>query len=120
LAGRNRRVKLDDLLSETARNLGTLFFIDDVDEECLGCLNSWGMLMTSMTINSIDDSHKLKSVSDRLQELCVKNKFDLNAKKCKAISFSTSKQPMEFTFRTGGHELKRIEIKDFGVILTPR
>jgi hypothetical protein len=91
-----------------------LFFIDDVDEvlrifEHVSALGYAEDLKLFMTINSIDDCHKLQSDVDRLQEWCVKNKFDLNVEKCKAISFSRSKQPMEFTYRIGGHELERVE-----------
>jgi Reverse transcriptase (RNA-dependent DNA polymerase) len=94
-------------------HLGPLFFIEDVDEvlrifEHFSALGYADDLKLFMTIDSIDDCHKSQSYLDRLQEWCVKNKFDFNVKKYKAISFSRSKQPMEFTYRIGGLELERV------------
>jgi Reverse transcriptase (RNA-dependent DNA polymerase) len=135
LTGRVQRVKLDDYLSEPVfchsgvpqgSHLGPLFFIDDVDEvlrifEHVSALGYADDLKLFMTINNIDDCVKFQSDLNRLQEWCTKNKFDLNAKKCKTISFSRSKQPINFTYCIGEHELDRVnEIKDLGVILDNR
>jgi Reverse transcriptase (RNA-dependent DNA polymerase) len=106
LTGRNQRVKLDDYLSEPVychsgvpqgSHLGPLFFIDDVDEvlrifEHVSAMGFADDLKLYMSINNVEDCRGFQSDLDRLQ------KFDLNAKKCKTISFTRSKHPIEFDY----------------------
>jgi hypothetical protein len=55
---------------------------------------------------------------DRLQEWCLRNKFDLNWNKCKTITFSRFKNPIKHDYRIGGHGLERVEeFKDLGVYM---
>jgi hypothetical protein len=74
-----------------------------------------------MTINNVEDCKGFQSDLDRLQEWCIRNKFDLNAKKCKTISFTRGKHPIEFYYHIGGHQLERVYgHKDLGVVLDSR
>jgi hypothetical protein len=44
--------------------------------------------------------------------------FDLNAGKCKSISFRRNMRPIEFVYSINGTALERVdEIKDLGVIM---
>jgi hypothetical protein len=53
-----------------------------------------------------------------LSEWCRSNKFDLNAGKCKSISFRRNMRPIEFVYSINGTALKRVdEIKGLGVIM---
>jgi hypothetical protein len=56
--------------------------------------------------------------SRRLSEWCRSNKFDLNAGKCKSISFRRNMRPIEFVYSINRTALERVdEIKDLGVIM---
>jgi Reverse transcriptase (RNA-dependent DNA polymerase) len=135
LTGRIQRVKLNDFLSDAVychsgvpqgSHLGPLFFIDDVDEVLrifhhVSALGYADDLKLFMTIDSLDDCHKFQTDLNRLQEWCSSNKFDLNAAKCKTISFRRNKKPIDFVYHIGGHNLERVnEIKDLGVFLDSR
>jgi hypothetical protein len=55
---------------------------------------------------------------DRLGKWCRSNKFDLNAGKCKSISFHRNMWPIEFVYSINRTALERVdEIKDLGVIM---
>jgi Reverse transcriptase (RNA-dependent DNA polymerase) len=135
LTDRTQRVKLDDYLSENVHchsgvpqgsHLGPLFFIDVVDEvlrifEHVSALGYADDLKLFMPIKNIEDCHKFQTDLDRLKEWCARNKFDLNVNKCKVITFSRGKTPIEHVYRIGGNELERVvEIKDLGVYLDRR
>jgi hypothetical protein len=58
------------------------------------------------------------AVSKRSRPWCRSNKFDLNAGKCKSVSFRRNIQPIEFVYSNNGMALERVdEIKDLGVTL---
>jgi hypothetical protein len=55
---------------------------------------------------------------DRFGEWCRRNKIDLNANKCKSISFRRNMRPIAFVYQFNGTALERVnEIKDLGVIM---
>jgi Reverse transcriptase (RNA-dependent DNA polymerase) len=100
LTGRTQRVKLSDYVSEPVHcysgvpqgsHLGPLFFIDDVDEvfrifEHVSALGYADDLKLFMAINNVEDCQRFQDDLDRLQEWCLRNKFDLNVNKCKTIT----------------------------------
>jgi hypothetical protein len=72
-----------------------------------------------MAINNVEDCQRFQDDLDRLQEWCLRNKFDLNVNKCKTITFSRLKNPIKHDYRIGGHRLEHFEeYKDLGVHLT--
>jgi hypothetical protein len=59
---------------------------------------------------------KLSSSNSLATKWCLEYKFELNVSKCKAITFSRRKNPIDHVYRIGEHELERVEeIKDLGV-----
>jgi hypothetical protein len=51
-----------------------------------------------------------------LQGWCPKKKYDLNAVKCKSLSYSRGSDPVLFQYVIGDSDLERVdEIHDFGV-----
>jgi hypothetical protein len=74
-------------------HLGPFFFTDDVDEvlrifEHVSAMGIADYLKLYMTINNVKDCRGFQSDLDRLQEWCIRNKFDLNAKKMQKKSLS--------------------------------
>jgi hypothetical protein len=49
-----------------------------------------------MRVSSTDDSRLFQHDLDRLQSWCREKKYDLNAGKCKSISFSRGSKPVIF------------------------
>jgi hypothetical protein len=71
-----------------------------------------------MTIKCVEDCQLFQKDLDRLSEWRRSNKFDLNAGKCKSISFRRNMRPIEFVYSINGTALERVdEIKDLGVIM---
>jgi hypothetical protein len=53
---------------------------------------------------------------DRLQGWCREKKYDLNAGKCKSISFSRGSKPVMLQYVIGDSDLERVDvINDLGV-----
>jgi hypothetical protein len=53
---------------------------------------------------------------DLLHGWCREKKYDLNAGKCKSISFSRGSKPVLFQYVIGDSDLKRVDvINDLGV-----
>jgi hypothetical protein len=70
------------------------------------------------TIKCIEDCQLFL---DRLNGWCRSNKFDLNAGKCKSISFCRNMRPIEFVYSIYGTALEKVdEIKDHGAIMDDR
>jgi hypothetical protein len=110
LTGRTQRVRVGDYLSETiyyhsgvpqGSHLGPLFFIADISD-VLGLFENVGVLAYAddlklyMRVSSIDDCRLFQQDLDRLQGWCREKKYDLNAGKCKSISFSRGSKPVLF------------------------
>jgi hypothetical protein len=71
-----------------------------------------------MTVKCIRDCQLFQKDLDRLGEWCRSNKFNLNAGRCKSISFCRNMGPIEFIYSINGTALKRVDkIKDLGVIM---
>jgi hypothetical protein len=101
LTGRTQLVKLEDYLSESIQcyfrvpqgsHLGPIFFILDFNGvlnifENVSELRFADNLKLFMTIKCAGDCQLFQRDLDRLGEWCPSNKFDLNAGKCKSISF---------------------------------
>jgi hypothetical protein len=99
IAGRTRRVRLEDFLSDViychfgvpqGSHLGLLFFINNVDEvfrifQHVSALGYADDLKLFMIIESFDGCHRFQSDLNRLQGWCTGRKLDLNAAKCKSI-----------------------------------
>jgi hypothetical protein len=74
-----------------------------------------------MRVGSIDDCRLFQQDLDRLQKWCREKKNDLNAGKCKSISFSRGSKPVIFQYVIGDSDLERVEvINDLGVMIDSR
>jgi hypothetical protein len=61
---------------------------------------------------------KIQSDLNRLVEWCEANALKLNVGKCKSITFSRLRYPIEFSYMLGGIILDRVvTIKDLGVLM---
>jgi hypothetical protein len=104
-------------------HLGPIFFIFYINGaldifENVSVLGYPDDLKLFMTIRCVGDCQLFQRDLDRLGEWCRSNKFDLNAGKCKSISFRRNMQPIEFVYSINGTVLERVdEIKDLGVIM---
>jgi hypothetical protein len=93
-------------------HLGSLFFIADINDvldifENVGALAYADDLKLYMRVSSTDDCRLFQQDLDRLQSWCSEKKYDLNAGKCKSISFSR-----------GDSDLERVDvINDLGVLV---
>jgi hypothetical protein len=101
--------------------LGPIFFILDNNKaldlfENVSVLGNADDLKLFMIIKCIGDCQLFQKDLNRLSELCRSNKFDLNAVKCKSISFRRNLWPIEFVYSIYVMALERVvEIKDLGV-----
>jgi Reverse transcriptase (RNA-dependent DNA polymerase) len=135
LFGRTQCVKLDDYLSGTiychsgvpqGSHLGPLFFILDINDvleifEHVNVLAYADDLKLFMTVKCIEDCERFQHDLDLLHSWCLVNKFDLNADKCKSVSFGRGSKPVVFQYSIGGTDLERVNrIKDLGVIIDDR
>jgi Reverse transcriptase (RNA-dependent DNA polymerase) len=117
-----QRVKMEDYLSESVYchsgvpqgiHPGPLFFIYDMDSvfrifKHVSVLGYADDLKLFKRIAGVDDCLSFQSDRGRLQDWCQKNKFDLNVGKCRSITFSRCKSPIEHVYRIGGHELESV------------
>jgi hypothetical protein len=132
LPGWTQRVKLENYLSESIQchsgvlqgsHLGPIFFILDINWaleifENVSVLGYADDLKLFMTIKCIGDFQLFQRNLDRLGEWCRSNKFDLNAGKCKSISFGRNMRPIDFVYSINGTALERVDkIKNLGVIM---
>jgi hypothetical protein len=75
------------------------FFIADINDvldifENIGVLANADDLKLYMHVSSTDDCPLFQQDLDRLQSWCCEKKYDLNAGKCKSISFSIESKPV--------------------------
>jgi hypothetical protein len=132
LTGRTQRVKFEDYLSESIQchsgvpqrsHLGPIFFILDMTTvldifENVSMLGYADDLKLFMTIKCVRNCQLFQRDLDRLGEWCRSNKFDLNAGKCKSISFRRNMRPIELVYLINGTTLERAdEIKELGKIM---
>jgi hypothetical protein len=75
-------------------------------------------MMLILPVRSFQDCMKIKSDLKKLSEWCEKNSLFLNVDKCKAITFSRTRYPVEFSDMLAGTVLDRVSsINDLGVIM---
>jgi hypothetical protein len=104
-------------------HLGPIFFILNIDGALdifknVSVLGYADDLKLFMTIKCIGDCQLFQIDQDRLGEWCRSKKFDLNAGKCKSISFHRNMRPIEIINLINRTALKGVdEIKDLGVII---
>jgi hypothetical protein len=135
LTGRTQRVRVGDYLSEAiychsdvtqGKHLGLLFFIADINDvldifENVRVLTYADDLKLYMRVSSTDDFRFFQQDLDRLQGWCREKKNDLNAGKCKSISFSRGSKSVMFQFVIGDSDLERVDaINDLGVLVHRR
>jgi hypothetical protein len=59
-----------------------------------------------MHVSSTDDSRLFQQDLDRLHGWCCEKKYDLNAGKCKSISFSRGSKPAMFQYVIDDNDLE--------------
>jgi hypothetical protein len=68
-----------------------------------------------MLVSSTEDCRLFQQDLDRLQGCCREKKYDLNAGKCKSISFSRGSKPVMIQYVIGDSDLERVDvINDLG------
>jgi hypothetical protein len=106
LAGRTQRLRVGDYLSETTY-LSPLFLNWHVQRagyfwKCL----SWWLEIVHYALTTVDDlDHRVCRVS------AIRRKYDLNAGKCKSISFSPGWKPV-LSYVIGDNDLNRVRWQD--------
>jgi hypothetical protein len=71
-----------------------------------------------LPVESFQDCVKIQSDLNKLSEWCERNSLFLNVDKCKTITFSRIRYPVEFSYMLGGTVLDRLSsINDLGVIM---
>jgi hypothetical protein len=74
-----------------------------------------------MRVGSTDDCCLFQQNLDRLQGWCCEKKYDLNAGKCKSISFSRGLKPVMVQYVIDDSYLERVDvINDLGVLVDSR
>jgi hypothetical protein len=68
-------------------------------------------------IESEADAVKLNEDLTRVYDYCIKNKLELNLKKCNSITFTKNKKVFKHTYVINGYDLVHVsQIRDLGVI----
>jgi hypothetical protein len=104
-------------------HLGPLFFIADINDmlDIFGIVRFLAYaddLKLYMRVSSTDDCRLFPQDFDLIQGWCREKKYDLNAGKCKSISFSRGSKPAMFQYVIGDTDLERVDvINDLGVVL---
>jgi hypothetical protein len=71
-----------------------------------------------LPVKSFQDCIKIQSDLNKLSEWCERNSLFPNVDKCKTITFSRTRYPVEFSYMLGGTVLDRVSsINDLGVIM---
>lgn len=105
--------------------LGPLLFLvmfddsDDTDnEDDVVSLNFADDKKRAKVIKCLDDAHALQRSINKFVAWCDKNSLKLNLSKCKIITFTRKKSPINFNYTINGEIIERVhEIRDLGVIL---
>jgi hypothetical protein len=134
LTGHTQRVWVGDYLYETiychfgvphGSHLGPLFFIADIDD-VLDIFENVRILVYADDLKlymrvSTDDCRLFQQDLDRIQGWYCEKKYDLNAGKCKSISFSRGSKPVIFHYVIVDSDLERVDvINDLGVLVDSR
>lgn len=105
-------------------NLGPLLFllfINDLNEiiQC-GRLLFADDLKIFLQIKSLLDCIRLQQQLDLVQSWCESNRLNLNATKCRVMSYNRKQRPILYPYSVVGEELERPgSLKDLGVIFDP-
>lgn len=97
-----------------------LVFFDDSDDDSgdTSVFNFADDKKVAKVINNASDANELQRAIDRFINWCKKNGLEVNISKCKIITFTHKKKPLEFDYFLSGHKIDRvIEIRDLGVQL---
>jgi hypothetical protein len=71
-----------------------------------------------LPVRGFRDCLRTQEDLSRLAECCEANASELNIGKCKSITFSRLRHPIEFSYMLGGNILDRVDsINDLGVIM---
>jgi hypothetical protein len=100
-----------------------LAYIEDVLDifENVRVLAYAGDLKLYMRVSGTDYCRLFQQDLDRLHGWCREKKYDLNAEKCKSISFSRGSKPVMFQYVIGDSDLERVYvINDLGVLVDSR
>jgi Reverse transcriptase (RNA-dependent DNA polymerase) len=131
-SGRIQRVRIGDSVSKDIRvtsgvpqgsHLGPLCFIWFINElaelfQFVRVLFYADDMKLFLPVQGFQDCLKMQSDLNRLAEWCEKNALPLNVGKCKTISFSRSRHPVQFPYKLGEDVLERVHsISDLGVIM---
>jgi hypothetical protein len=86
------------------RHVRVLFYADDIK--------------LFLPVRGFRDCLRIQDDLNRLAEWCEANALELNVGKCKSITFSRLRHPIEFSYMLGGNILDRVDsINDLGVIM---
>lgn len=131
LAGRRLQVRVDGHLSEEydattgvpqGSHLGPILFIIFVNDIGHGFQSEYQLFADDLKIyrmvTSVLDSHILQDDIDKLQDWCLRNKLDLNIKKCAVMSFSRSQVRTPTDYKLNNQQIQEVEeIKDLGITI---
>jgi hypothetical protein len=107
-------------------NLGPTQFLIMVDDLCRGVTGAQSLLFADdlklmLPINDAVDCGSLQRVIDYVSQWSASNKLELNALKCKTITFSRSNNPFVANYHLSGTPLCRVStIQDLGITLDTR
>jgi hypothetical protein len=132
VSGRIQRVKMGDCASRDmlatlgvpqGSHLGPLCFIWFVNEISRIFRHKLVLFYADdmklfLPVRGFQDCLKIQSYWNRLVEWCEANALKLNVGKCKSITFSRLRHPIEFSYMLGSIILDRVDsINDLGVIM---
>jgi hypothetical protein len=106
-------------------HLYPLFFITDITDVLNIFLNvrvlAYDDQKLYMRVSSTDNFCLFQQDLDFLQGWCCEKKYDLNAGKCKLISFSRGSKPVMFQYVIGDSDLEHVDvINELGVLIDSR
>jgi hypothetical protein len=86
------------------RHVRVLFYADD--------------MKLFLPVRGFQDCLRIQEDLNRLAEWCEVNVLELNVGKCKSITFSRLRHPIEFSYMLGGNILDRVDsINELGVMM---
>jgi Reverse transcriptase (RNA-dependent DNA polymerase)/Endonuclease-reverse transcriptase len=132
LTGRTQRIRIGDAVSRDVRvtsgvpqgsHLGPLcfiWFVNRISEifDYVRVLFYADDMKLFLPVKGFQDCMKIQSDLNKLSEWCERNSLPLNVGKCKTITFSRTRYPVEFSYMLAGTVLDRVSsINDLGVIM---
>jgi hypothetical protein len=132
LTGRTQRIRIGDAVSKDIRvtsdvpqgsHLGPLCFIWFVNRisvifDCVRVLFYADDMKLFLPVRHFQDCMKIQSDLNNLFQWCEKNSLVLSIDKCKTITFSRTRYPVEFSYMLAGAVLDRVSsLNDLWVIM---